>query len=301
MYRIRIFCPFAPSEKCIDICERIYNTNAIEFYGPDKKIYFTCNDDYTHAIILNTMMPALNIPKEKVIGLAFEPLPFLRLNTLFIEYAKKHIGKYYIGDRIESLPELFIENFGFMWHSTPKDIRIKNNVMSIIVSNKMSAPGHMYRHKLIKKIIELNLPIDIFGYGSTIYNYNRIKGKFNDSEPYDDYMFTISIENYCCKHYFSEKVTSPILLNCVPLYVGCLNIHLYLDGVILLFGDIDKDIQTIIKVLENPNKYYQITHTDKNIKSVNLIYNIEKLFESNSTIDKNCQLTNDDTKKQISL
>jgi len=186
-------------------------------------------------------MPNLKIPKENVIGLAFEPVQFLGLSHTFIQYAQKHIGKYYIGDK-NNLPDPFIEHFGYMWHSRPsKDITYKHSLMSIVLSNKQSAPGHKYRHELVKKIIELRLPIDIYGHGSKNYSYDRIKGSFNDAEPYENYSFSICIENYECNHYFSEKIITPILYNCMPIYVGCKNIDSYLDNVIKLSSNIDKD------------------------------------------------------------
>ena len=39
MYKIKIFCPFAQSNRCKEIYEKINYTNEIEFYGKDKKIY----------------------------------------------------------------------------------------------------------------------------------------------------------------------------------------------------------------------------------------------------------------------
>ena len=166
MYRIKIFCSFAPSKNCKETYEKINYSNLIDFYGKDNKVYFTDDDDYTHAIIINTIMPELKIPKKNVIGLAFEPVPFLGLTNQFIDYAVKNIGKYYIGDK-HNLPEPFVEHFGYMWHSRPpKEIKDKKNIMSIVISSKRSAPGHMYRHILVEKIIELRLPIDIYGHGS---------------------------------------------------------------------------------------------------------------------------------------
>jgi hypothetical protein len=288
MYKIKIFCHFASSSKCKEVYEKINYANDIEFYGKDKKVYITDTDDYTHAIIVNTVMPNLKIPKQNVIGLAFEPLPFLGLSIEFITYAQKHIGKYYIGDK-ENLPEPFIEHFGFMWHSRPpKEITNKSNLMSIVVTNKRFAPGHIFRHKLVEKIIELNLPIDIYGYGSNgyskcninglNYNFERIKGAFNDAEPYNSYLYSICIENYKCNHYFSEKIITPLLHNCLPVYLGCKNIDNYFDDIIKLTGDIDKDILLIINIIRNPLKYYNNTYNEKHIKIVNLIENIENLF-----------------------
>jgi hypothetical protein len=278
MYKIKIFCPFASSKNCKEIYERINYTDEIEFYGENKKVYITDGDDYTHAIIINTVMPELKISKENVIGLAFEPIPFLGLSQSFIDYAQKNIGKYYIGDKYD-LPEPFIEHFGYMWHSRPpKAIVNKPNIMSIVVSNKRSAPGHIYRHVLIEQIIKLGLPIDIHGHGSNLYSYNRIKGSFNNAEPYENYLYSICIENYQCNHYFSEKIITPLMYNCKPIYLGCKNIDMYFDNIIKLTGDINQDILLIIEIIRNPMKYYTSTYNEKNIKTVNLIENIEKLY-----------------------
>jgi hypothetical protein len=118
MYKIKIFCPFASSDKCKEVYERINYASEIDFYGNNRQVVITDNDDYTHAIILNTIMPQLKIPKKNVIGLAFEPIQFLGLTDEFVHYAQKHIGKYYIGDK-NNLPEPFIEHFGYMWHARP--------------------------------------------------------------------------------------------------------------------------------------------------------------------------------------
>jgi len=290
MYKIKIFCSFSSSKKCKEVYEKISYVNEIEFYGVDKKIYITdeYDNDYTHAIIINTATPDLKIPKENVIGLAFEPIQFLGLTFEFIKYAQKHIGKYYIGDKLQ-LPEPFVEHFGFMWYSRPpKEITNKPNIMSIIVTDKRLAPGHIYRHKLIEKIIEIKIPIDIYGHGSNKYlncninclnyTFDRIKGSFNNVEPYEKYLYSICIENFQSNHYFSEKIITPMLHNCNPIYLGCKNIDTYFDNVIKLTGDIDKDILLIIDIIRNPLKYYSNTYNNKTIKTVNLIENIEKLY-----------------------
>jgi len=278
MIRVKIFCPFASSEKCKEVFERINYSSEFDFYGKDKKVFITTDDDYTHAIIINTIMPDLTIPKENVIGLAFEPIRFLNLSRDFVIYANSHIGKYFIGDKI-NLPAPFVEHFGYMWHSRPpKEITIKEKIMSIVVSNKRAAPGHIYRHQLIEEIIKYKLPIDIYGHGSSQYSYSDVKGSFEDAEPYDNYLFSVCIENFNSNHYFSEKIITPLLYNCMPIYNGCNNIDKYFDDIIKLNGDIDKDIQLLINILKEPYKYYKATYNDKNKKTVNLIENIERLF-----------------------
>jgi len=279
MIKIKIFCPFGPSKNCKETYEKINYASEIAFYGKDKKYCLVGDDeDYTHAIIINTIMPNLTIPKENVIGLAFEPIYFLGLTPVFIDYAKKYIGKYYVGDKFD-LPEPFVEHFGYMWHSRPpKEITIKNKLMSIIVSEKQFAPGHIYRHNLVQNIINNNLPIDIYGRGSMNYKYNRIMGTFNDAEPYEDYMFSICIENYICNHYFSEKVMTPLMYNCMPIYYGCKNINSYVENTINLTGNIAIDMNLIFHIINNPQQYYKKTYTTKNIKAINFIENLPNIF-----------------------
>jgi hypothetical protein len=150
--------------------------------------------------------------------------------------------------------------------------------MSIVLSNKKWAPGHQYRHTLVKHIIHDNLPIDIYGNGSNEYTSNNIKGVFNDIEPYQDYLFTISIENYQSNEYISEKALTPLMYNTVPIYLGAKNILNYCKEPILLTGNIIDDMNIIKNVLENPTHFYKKTYHEDNIKKLNLFYNIDKLF-----------------------
>jgi len=281
MIRVKIFSDFCGSKGAKEIYERLCDAENLDFYGKDKQVWITEDDDYTHAIIMNKAMPVLKIPKKNVIGLAFEPFEILRITNEFVEYAMQYIGKYFIGDK-RGLPEPFIEHFGYMWYSNPKrDIVTKTKLMSIIVSEKHWAPGHAYRHTLIEKIIEANLPIDIYGKGSTKYSHksNNVKGEFNDAEPYEDYMYSICIENFTSNHYFSEKIMSPLLHNCMPIYLGCKQIHEYFDDIIKLSGNINDDIQLLVEIFKCAGLFYRKTYTEKNINTVSLLNNIHKIFD----------------------
>ena len=282
MIRVKIFSDFCGSKGAKEVYERLCDAENLDFYGKDKQVWITEDDDYTHAIIMNKAMPVLKIPKKNVIGLAFEPFEILRITHEFVEYAQQYIGKYFIGDK-RGLPEPFIEHFGYMWYSNPKrDIVTKTKLMSIVVSEKHWAPGHAYRHTLIEKIIEANLPIDIYGKGSMKYSHksNNVKGEFNDAEPYEDYMYSICIENFTSNHYFSEKIMSPLLHNCMPIYLGCKQIHEYFDDILLLSGNINDDIQLFVEIFKCAGLFYRKTYTEKNINTVSLLNNIHKIFDS---------------------
>jgi hypothetical protein len=260
-------------------------------YGPelDKEIYITCEDDYTHAIILNTAMPNLSIAAKNVLGFACEPTPFLVLTNEFVAYAQKHIGQYFIGDK-KNLPAPFIEHHGYLWfdHPIPNSIIPKKNIMSIVFSPKMLSYGHKTRHRLVRHIIERKWPIDIYGSGcqmlpkkiASLYN---VKGVFKDTEPYDKYMFTICIENFRSSQYFSEKILTPIMCDTIPVYLGCDNIDSYVgDFCVKMPGIFEKDVALIADILKRPNVYAGRIKTKREeiFERVNLIKNIPRIFEN---------------------
>jgi hypothetical protein len=282
MYKIRFFSNFGDSSKCKEIYERLCQTHLLSYYGEGKKVYITNDEDYSHVIILNTAMPDIShIPKENVIGLAFEPIQFLNLTQEFVDYAKKYIGKYFIGDKY-NLPYVFVEHYGYMWHTPPIDtIPNKSNIVSIMVSDKLHMPGHKYRHELVLRILSERLPIDIYGRGCKYYNpsYQQLKGKFESKEPYNDYKFHIAIENVQSNHYFSEKITDSLLCGTTPIYLGCKNIDSYFpDNIIKLTGNIDKDIVLLKNILRNPDIYQKNIDLRSIHKKLSLVENIDHIF-----------------------
>lgn len=291
MKRIRFFSPFCSEEEVIrqysEICEVAKDPN----YG--KTYCFTTDDDYTHAVLLNHATPDINISKKRVIGIALEPPEFMgaRYNGItqdFIEYAQKKIGRYYIGstDYVDQygnrrvLGEPFIPYYGFLWHTFQSNIErpiVKTKKMSIIFSKKVFAFGHAYRHKLVSRILQSDLPIDVWGRGcdiipGTIRNDPRIKGQFNDKEPYLDYQYHIAIENYRHHSYVSEKFTNCLVCECTPVYFGATKIDDYFPNACFkLTGNIDVDwkllealcsgrMDGIKKNLEYPEKMKLTNH-----------------------------------------
>ena len=292
--RIRFFSDFCSSESCKQEYEEKCRTNRMDNYGPEKRVYITLNQTYTHAILLNCpIVPNISVPPERVLGLAFEPIPYLRLSYDFIHFADKYVGLYYIGYIHPNLTSPFFkEHHGFMWHVShpqiPPTLEEKyynseakqRNKISIIVSNKMKAPGNAYRHKLATFILINNLPIDIWGNGTTIHskrfpNHKNIKGPFTDKEPYESYALSICIENYRHPHYFSEKITNCLVYNTTPIYLGCIEIDTYFPGqVIHLTGDIKHDSGLLVHISKNPSSYIrEIKHHD-NDNVLNLLKNL---------------------------
>lgn len=292
--RIRFFSDFCSSENCKQTYEERCKTNQIDYYGPDKHLYITLSETYTHAILLNCpIVKNISVCPERVLGLAFEPIPYLRLSYDFIDYAEKHIGLYYIGHIHPKLTSPFFkEHHGFMWHlphpQIPPTLEEKyynteaneRNKISIIVSHKMNAPGNAYRHKLASFILINNLPIDIWGNGTEIHskrfpNCKNIKGPFTDKEPYESYALSICIENYRHPHYFSEKITNCLVYNTTPIYLGCIEIDTYFPGqVVHLTGDIKHDAGLLVQLSKNPSAYVREIKHYENENVLNLLKNL---------------------------
>jgi hypothetical protein len=285
-YRIRIFCSFGESSNCKGIYERLCETDLMNNYGPDKEIYITNDEDYTHVILMNTAMPSdLKVSKDRVVGLAFEPPTFLTQDSIFpcfVEYARNRLSKYLIGQS-DGLPSPFVSGYSFMWHITPPRILAqKTQLMSIMVSEKNHAPGHVYRHSLVKAILQSNLNIDIYGRGCRYYSGDsRLKGDFSDNELYEPYDFHICIENFQTQCYTSEKYTNCILWGTTPIYWGATNIDAVFPNItIALSGDLDKDMNMLSDILANPSTYKKTILQEEIRPKMNLLKNLDNIFSS---------------------
>ena len=278
-WRIKLFSDFCTPEVASSSYVICGKAEEHDFYGEGKEFVFTNGDDYTHAILLNKAMPILTLPKENVIGLSHEPWPFLHMTDEFIEYAKKFIGRYYIGDKPDSLSSPFVEGNAYLFYDRPHPTK-KTKLMSIMVSQKTGAPGHYYRHQLVEEILKTDLPIDIWGRGSNMHgNDARLKGSFTKYEPYDDYQFHIAIENFQTNHYFSEKIITPLLLETTPIYLGCKNIDQYFDGQLVnLTGNLDIDMNLLQLICLMPDQYKKAIDTEKVDSIVNILRNMKTLF-----------------------
>lgn len=271
-----------------DNCHKVY-TRVLEFldvprYGRD--ITFCDDDSYTHAVILNTEQPELRIPKSNVLGLAFEPNYYLGLSPEFIQYAIAKIGRYYIGSAA-GLPLPFMEHHGFMWYCPfPRELTLKDRPMSIIFSQKTAVPGHQYRHTLVDRILQTDLPVDIWGRGcmSLQGGDSRVRGTFTDKEPYEAYRFSVAIENFCLNDYISEKYVNCLVNGVTPLYLGARHVERYFPGMTVpLTGNIETDLAIISTVLRNPDRFQKKIDRLAVLSKMNLIDHMLEIWTGGGT------------------
>jgi hypothetical protein len=293
MIRIRFFSSFCDGMTLPELFLKIHCLDKFSWSQYGKSYCFTNDNDFTHAILLNTPMPpelSKKIPKEHIIGLAYEPPQFpqyLGLTHTFVNYAKEHIGKYFIGNS-RGFPNPFLEGYGYMTHTIPPDLEEipspKPKYMSIMISQKGFAPGHLYRHQLVQEILKTDLPIDIYGRGCKYYKQHlidsRFKGEFTDKEPYLEYEYHIAIENFQNPHYFSEKIINPLLCGTTPVYLGCTNIHSYFgDSLIDLTGNVQEDMTLLIKLCREYQEGIKCKSTKMTQEEILKIVSIDTLIQ----------------------
>jgi len=123
----------------------------------------------------------------------------------------------------------------------------KSKICSFISSNKRMCPLHEFRYNLANKCKNEHL-CDTFG---TFDGGPRIE---HLSDTYRDYMFCICLENDITKFYFSERFTTALANQCIPIYLGATEINQFFnpDGIIKITTE--SDIEQVLKMC-TPEEY----------------------------------------------
>jgi len=271
-----------------------------------QSITVTQGDDYTHALLFNCVMPNDShfaaLPRHRIVGFAHEPLPLLlhMAPPAWVDYVKRFVGTYYVGD--EQLGAPFRGGQLFLMHnqssqSSMKQQPVKTRFCSLVLSHKKMLPGHRYRHELADAILQTNLPVDIYGRGCDEYRRKypydtRIRGAFPQTPeavhgvvPYADYNYSICIENSQSGHYFTEKIINPLLYGARPLYLGCQHIEDYLPQCsVPLTGRVEEDI-ALLRRLQGGGEQVALPSVEWVLDRTNLFHHLDRIFDDISKID----------------
>lgn len=98
----------------------------------------------------------------------------------------------------------------------------KTKILSWITTNKSNFLGHRQRMKFLERITP-KVEFDLYGRG-----FAEIPDKWEGLGPYK---YSLAIENYSCRNYWTEKLADCFLTYTVPVYYGCTNLKDYFpDG-----------------------------------------------------------------------
>lgn len=152
--------------------------------------------------------------------------------------------------------------------------RYKNKKVSILASNKELCELHILRKELARRCQREQLAD---AYGLAVGKYAKIE------EPYEKYMFSIVIENDTSSYYFTEKLTTCLEAQTIPIYLGASKVHEFFntDGMIIISKD---DVENIDKIIERCTEQYYMEHIEAvldNYKRVKKYENVgEYLYEN---------------------
>lgn len=298
MKKIKIFAAWTDSNSILNEILEWYDWDNDDKYGVEY--VFTTDNDFTHAILMNFVTPDISINRKNIIGLAQEPSIFLQLNINHITYYRD-IKNYFIGSTKHINPSFrlpFTEKMSYQFpHISYKIINNyienfpkKDKLINFVYSHKSTQHPlllYRYRHRLGLSLLQDNLPVDIYG-GSTI----KLKKIFKDKENikysfdwedihkiYENYKFSIVIENTREPEYFTEKIFIPLMCGCIPIYLGSTNIDNYFkDYVIHLSGKIEDDLNLIKDIINNPDKYYKKVNIEEIKEKIHLKHIIHQEF-----------------------
>mgnify|MGYP000019446106 CR=1 FL=1 len=168
------------------------------------------------------------------------------------------------------LPNSILFEFGCPWiqhlgYSYPE----KEFGVSIVISNKLMAPGHALRKELWERQNEIKIKKKFFKsfYGSFDgFENNPILGQ--NKYPLFNTTHSIIIENTKSDYYFTEKITDCLITKTIPIYWGANMIFDYFDNII--------QVQSVNEIIDICNN---LSHNDYRISNDIIESNFNKAIE----------------------
>jgi hypothetical protein len=118
----------------------------------------------------------------------------------------------------------------------------KEKMLSAIIGGAMDLPGHRNRYDFIQKVLNTDLPLDLFG--------KKIKPVNDKLEALESYMFSLAIENNSNPDMWTEKLADCFLSWTIPIYFGCTNLDKYFPEGSFVQIDINSPNKSIDSIRE---------------------------------------------------
>lgn len=179
---------------------------------------------------------------------------FSYFDVILTGFDKKYSSK--ILNMQAALPWLIDKNYQQLVKLPPPSLDQKSDRLSWITSNSNVNPGHVPRLNFLERIKQADLNFDLFGRG-----IRHIDNKFDALYPYK---YTLAVENYSDRNYWTEKISDAYLSWTMPVYYGCQNIEDFFPENSFIKIDIHKPEEAIeiIKKCIADKKF------DKNINAI---------------------------------
>ena len=146
----------------------------------------------------------------------------------------------------------------------------KQDRVSWITSNNNMFPGHQPRLDFVDFLKQKEFDFDLFGRG-----FQPIDDKFDGIAPYK---YSIAVENYFARDYWTEKAIDCMLSWTIPLYYGCTNMKDYFPEGSFVEIDILKPEAALEKIEEVVSEDYWSKNIDALAEARELILNKYQMF-----------------------
>lgn len=245
MVKIKLTCSWCDDKSLFERFKRVY----ISEKNFNSNYSFTSDNDFDFLVIINGPRQQIYFSKEKTIGVIMEPSnsPTVHMYRPYLESVCGYILWHHKVDSSQYIyyPGLLPyhmdykegENLDYFLNNNFK----KNKLCSLITSyneeNSFSSCIYQKRVNFVKKILNTDLDIDIYGnnWESSGILDKRLKGTLeNKKQGLLNYKFSIAMENCREENYFTEKITDCILTDTIPIYHGCPNIDNFFEKIPVL-------------------------------------------------------------------
>ena len=191
--------------------------------------HFYCEEDIFHTRPYGTHHLARLAEAEVIIPNVWKDI---RLQK---EYIEKEFDFFFThsADLLETFSNAKFCPAGAVWYGSRQwggnleESVVKTKNVSIVSSNKVSCPLHVFRLELAKRLLSYQ-GVDVFG---------TVVGRYaKPVEIFKDYRYSIAIENEISPYWFTEKITNCFASKTVPIYIGASKIGDFFneDGMIII-------------------------------------------------------------------
>ena len=130
-----------------------------------------------------------------------------------------------------------------------------SSVLTAILSDKYSDPGHIKRIDFIKFVEKKGgIKVDVFGSNKFLWkNYKGSLPQYKKDKSLFPYKYSFNVENFSIQNYYTEKLIDGILSETLVFYSGCYNAKDYIDErafVYLELSNFEQDYEIIKKAIE---------------------------------------------------
>jgi hypothetical protein len=226
MIKIKVTCDWCSNDQLyLDMLEVTPGCKGIW-----KNLELVKTEDYDYLVIFNYPQHGYDIKENKSILYHCEPKPWR--------------------DTLARTSGFYGENLNLFKHFTVEQNRVvqadwltsmtyddmmtreynKSRLLSGLISNKKMFEGHMLRLEFLDYLDKLPYYEHYGNGGLNLQSYISSTPINKDRDiAIGRYKYTFAAENYYEPNYFTEKITSAIIMETLPFYAGCPNISDFID------------------------------------------------------------------------